>query len=641
VGLLSPLSLLWLGLLVPLVLLYVLERRRERRVVGSTLLWEAALRDLFAERPWQRLRPHLSLLLQALVVVIGAIALARPAGVGRVPTGARIVVIVDVSTSMAARDAEGVRLERARAVARSLARDLPEGGAMMVIAAAREPEVLGAPTGDRVQLESAIDRLRVRGPGADLEAAVAIAAERMRDAPAGSRVLVLTDAAMVGNIPLAASVPVEVQRIGGPSFGEPAPASDAANSAIVALDVRAHPDPDAPDRADVFVRVARYGEGEGEVRITASIEGGALLASRRVTLSDGEPLGVVMSADLPPDAAARGAFVRVELEPSGGPDPLPLDDVAVAPSPAARRLPVFLVGPAPVSVQRVLRSDADVELYATDLAALTRRLTEEPDAAPLDGLFVYAGATPDAPPPGDALVVAPTGPDVFGVPLGAPLERPGVISWEEGDPRMRFVRFTDVHLARIRPIEGPSARALLTTDQGSAIGVLERPDGEITIVALDPDDGDWASEPGFVVFFRNLLERARARRAAGGVALGELGAPLRVPAPDGETVTVTTPNGDRIVGTSRGGLAVIDVPAVAGVFRTEATGRERFALRDLTDAEESDLRPRATFTRRDGTTAVATVEPVEHREAWPWLAVALLAILLLEVLWGTRKGAPA
>ena len=550
-------------------------------------------------------------------------------------------MIVDVSTSMAARDEEGVRLERARAVARSLARDLPEGGAMMVIAAAREPEVLSAPTSDRVQLESALKRLRVRGPGADLEAAVAIAAERLRDAPAGSRVLVLTDAAMAGNIPLEARVPVEVQRLGALPFGEVAPANFAANFAIVALDVRPHPEPDSPDRADIFLRVARYGEGEGEVRLTASIEGGALLASRRVTLSDGEPLGVVMSADLPPDAAARGAFVKVELEPTDGADPLALDDVAVAPSPAARRLPVFLVGPAPASVQRVLRSDSEVELYATDLGALTERLRETPDAASLDGLFVYAGSTPDAPPPGDALVVAPSGAEVFGVPLGAPAERPGIISWEEGDPRMRFVRFTDVHLGRIRPIEGPSARSLLTTDRGSAIGLLERPDSEITILAFDPDDGDWSSQPGFVVFFRNLLERARARRAAGGVAPGELGAPLRIPAPDGVRVTVTAPNGERIVGTSRGGVAVVDVPAVPGVFRTEASGRERFALRDLTDPEESDLRARATFTRRDGTTAVSTVEPVEHREAWPWLALALLAILLLEVLWSTRKGAAA
>jgi len=88
--LLSPLQLAWLGLLGPLIILYILKRRRQVREIGSTLLWEAALRDLRAERPWKRLVPHLSLLLQALVIVAGAIALARPAGAGRVPRGARI-----------------------------------------------------------------------------------------------------------------------------------------------------------------------------------------------------------------------------------------------------------------------------------------------------------------------------------------------------------------------------------------------------------------------------------------------------------------------------------------------------------------------------------------------------------------------
>ena len=90
-SLLSPASLAWLGLLVPLVILYILKRRRTRKVIGSTLLWEAALRDLRAERPWRRLIPHLSLLLQALILILGALALARPAGAGHVPQGAQVL----------------------------------------------------------------------------------------------------------------------------------------------------------------------------------------------------------------------------------------------------------------------------------------------------------------------------------------------------------------------------------------------------------------------------------------------------------------------------------------------------------------------------------------------------------------------
>ncbi len=536
--------------------------------------------------------------------------------------------MVDVSASMAACEGDGTRLERARKLARSLARDLPQGGAMMVVAAGAEPEVLAAPTADRARLEAALDRLRARGPGADLEGAVALAAERLRDAPAGSRIVLFTDAAIAGQVPLDAAVPVEVSRVG----------EAIANHAIVALDVRAHPDDAAPDRADVFVRVARYGPGAGEVRLRASIDGGRELATRRLTLEDGAPTSVVLSADLPPDASARGGVVRVELETLDGDDPFPLDDVAVAPSPAARRLPVFLVGDAPADVTRVLSADREVELYATTLA----RLAEREDGAPaLDGLFVYAGAVPDAPPPGDSVVVAPSGDAVFGVRLGARVEHPTIVSWEEGDPRLRFVRPADVHLGAIRPIEGGSARALLTTDAGAAIAALTRPDGETTIVAFDPSEGDWATRPDFVVFFRNLLERARQRRAAGGVPPGPLGSPLRVAVPEGERVTVRAPSGERVVATSRGGVAVVNVPAEAGVFVAEVAGRERFALRHLADPEESDLRPRASFTRRDGASGVATVEPVEHREAWPWLVGALLVVLLLEVLWGTRRGATA
>jgi Ca-activated chloride channel family protein len=630
-NLLSPWSLAWLGLLVPLVALYVLKRRRQRKVVGSTLLWEAAMRDLRSERPWQRLRPHLSLLLQALALIAGAIALARPAGAGQVPIGARVAVVIDTSASMGAREENGdTRLEAAREMAIGLARDLPPGGEMLIVEAASEANVHTAATHDRAVLERALGELAVRGARADLEAAVAVAAERLHEAPSGSRIVVLTDAAFSGTIPLEASAPVEVRRVGSPLV----------NHAITALDVRAAPATDAPDRAEIFVRVARFGEGAADLRVTASIAGGALLASRRVRVEDGTPEAVVMTADLPPSASGDPAVVRAEIEVIDGTDPLALDDVAVAASPGARRLPVFLVGDAPSSVRRVLLADGEIELFATDLAALAQRRESDPDAAELDGLFIYAGAVPDAAPPGDSIVVEPSGERVFGVELGAASDPPTIVSWEESDPRMRFVRFSDVHLGPVRPI-ARAARPLLTTSAGSAIAVLERADGETTIVSFDPDVGDWAAQPGFVVFFRNLLERARARRAAGGVAPGAVGEPLRIPAPDGSRVRVTTPSGRVLTAPARGGIAIVFAAAEPGVFRVRAGERERFALRNLLDPEESTLAPRARFVRHDGRTAHVTSEPIEHREAWPWIALALLIFLALEALWATRKGATA
>ena len=68
------------------------------------------------------------------------------------------------------------------------------------------------------------------------------------------------------------------------------------------------------------------------------------------------------------------------------------------------RAAVFLVGDAPAPVERVLRADAHVELFATPLRALAER---DADSPALDGLFVYAGETPERAPAGDSIVVAP------------------------------------------------------------------------------------------------------------------------------------------------------------------------------------------------------------------------------------------
>lgn len=636
-SLLSASSLTWLGLLAPLVLLYVLKRRREERRVGSTLLWELAMRDMRAERPWQRLIPQVSLFLQALVLIFGAIALARPAGAGQVPSGARVAVVVDTSASMATREDGGTRLELARRAALGIARTLPPGGEMMLVAGSADPVVLVPSSHDLAALEHAIDDLRETGGAAAIDRAVALAAERLREAPAGSRIVVLTDGALDGTIRLESPVPVEVQAVG----------TAHANDAIIAVDVRPRPSVDAPDRAEIFARVARFADDDHDLWVTASIEGRGIVASRRVHVAHEHPSSVVLSAELPPDANASAAVVVVELsstDPSAGAtdgagDALALDDLVVAPSPAARQLPVFLVGAAPSSLRRVLLADADVELFATSLAGLAERRARDPDAPDLDGVFVFVGAAPDEAPAGDSIVIAPTSASVFGATLGAESRDARVVSWDEGDPVLRFVRFRDLHVAAFRPITGASARPLLAVAGGTAIASLTRPDAEITLVGFDPDRSDWPDQPSFVIFFRNVLERARERRAEGGIHAGRLGEPLRVPAPDGSTVVVRAPDGRSETALSRGGVAIAPTHAVPGVYTAEVGRRHLHALRNLLDPAESDIRPRARFETGTAGGTVSTSEAHEPREAWPWLAGALLVVLALETLWATRRNA--
>ncbi|MEM9190566.1 MAG: BatA and WFA domain-containing protein [Myxococcota bacterium] len=629
---LSPWSLLWLGLAGPLVALYILKRRRARREVASTLLWEAALRDLRAERPWKRLIPHLSLLLQLLVLLLGAIALARPVGAGRLPDAAKLAVVIDTSASMGARVEEGsseTRLERAVEVAESLSRGLAPGAEMMLIEAGPQPTVLSPFTRDASTLALTLRELRLRGQPADIEAAVSLAAERLRGGPDGSRVVLLTDAAMDGEVALdGRTVDVEVQRIG----------EDLSNVAIVAADARPNPSREHPDKADVFARIRNFGEETFDLFVTAEVQGRGLVASRRLTVGPDGTESVVMPADLPPDTSGRPAFVRIRIARDGpgdaALDALAADDRAVVPSPGARKLPVFFIGlPAP-HLERVLRTDANVELFTSTLAALEAR----EEQTPLDGLIIYSGDVPEEAPPGDSVVVAPIGDQVFEARLAERVEGPRIVTWDEEDPRLRFVTLSDVHLGSIRPIRSPAARVLVNTSAGPAVASIDRPNGETTLVAFEPSRSDWPRKESFVIFFRNLLERARARRAAGGVEAGSLGQPLRIPAPEGEDVTVTAPDGERLIGRSRGGVAVVPIGAEPGIYQVEVGRRELSALRNLLNAEESDISPRARFTRGGEATGEVLTDAVDHVESWPWFVGFLLLILLLEAVWATRRG---
>ena len=117
---LSPLAFALVGLTLPLVLLYFLKVRRRERRIPSLLLWDTAKRDREASAFFQRLQRDPLIVLQILALLMLATALARPT-VTVMGHGARkVVVVLDTSASMKARDVGPSRFARAQAEAAGL-----------------------------------------------------------------------------------------------------------------------------------------------------------------------------------------------------------------------------------------------------------------------------------------------------------------------------------------------------------------------------------------------------------------------------------------------------------------------------------------------------------------------------------------
>lgn len=158
---------LWLLGVIPLViLLHFIRRRRLKREVSALFLWRQA-RELAARR--RRFSPSWLLLAQLLFVILAVLALAQPVWQG--PAAPARIIIIDASASMAARDSDGVRLDKARARAEALVR---EASRVAILRAGRDATVV-APLSDDVGAAIAALRGIVAGDAeGDLERALAL-----------------------------------------------------------------------------------------------------------------------------------------------------------------------------------------------------------------------------------------------------------------------------------------------------------------------------------------------------------------------------------------------------------------------------------------------------------------------------------
>jgi Ca-activated chloride channel family protein len=219
-----PLLLLSLGLVPVLAALYVLgQRRRRRYAVRFTNL--ALLAEVAPKGPGRR--RHIPPLLFGLGLAALLFSLARPTAVIAVPRDQTAVMLVmDVSGSMAADDLDPNRMEAAKSAARAFVNALPRGVQVGLVSFNNTARLSTPLTPEREEVEQAIDGLRADGGtaiGDGLNLALDELAQRPRDAQgnaAPARIVLLSDGASTAGVPpsqaaaRAAEERVPVQTVG-------------------------------------------------------------------------------------------------------------------------------------------------------------------------------------------------------------------------------------------------------------------------------------------------------------------------------------------------------------------------------------------------------------------------------------------
>jgi len=177
---LNPERLWWLLLIPLLVGVYIYLSRRKNRS-GMRFTNTGVLGAVVpVQSQWRR---HLAVALSLLSLVTLTVAWSRPSGIDHIPRErATIVLILDISQSMAATDVKPNRLDAAKVEAKEFVSSLPAQYNVALVSLSGNPASRMPPTQDRGQVGRAIDALTLQDSTA-IGDAINVAMSTLQSAP--------------------------------------------------------------------------------------------------------------------------------------------------------------------------------------------------------------------------------------------------------------------------------------------------------------------------------------------------------------------------------------------------------------------------------------------------------------------------
>jgi len=632
----SPLALLWLAALIPVVVFYILKVRLRRVPVSTVLFWRQIYDEYQPRSIWERMRHWMSLLAQVVLILLLVGALTDPFFAWETRQLRRIVLIVDNSASMNATDVAPSRLAAAKEEALRVIRGMRFGDELAVVTAGGTPRVACGFSSHGRTLADALDDVVSTDNPTRVVAAVELAHRLLGERQDEHRreIGVLTDSGFH-----------RLREDEAP--GEP---------------VRQEPPPSVETRLIVH----RFGSSVGNVGITqfqvrrSLIDplGYEILAE--VTNASEEPIECRLEIDLNDEvvdvvplkltagqrwnqsfekASVDGGQLLAKLDRA---DALATDNRAWAVLPKREMIPVTLVSEGNLFLQKVFESNPLIELTQITPPggkplADGRELSSKASASAA-AITIFYRQVPGVLPKGAVLVIDPREScDAWQV--GDVLQNPVVHQQDKDSPLLRHVRLDNVVMPEARQLKFTNDEGVKVMAQSVAgdplLAMIERPAQKVLLLTVNLDEGDLPLRTAFPILMMNALNWCTENRGelreslpTGSIteidvaAMDRSRSPLALIAPDGRRSVLPTPS-------ERFSLGPFDQ---CGVWRVVADDRDATLLElacNLTDRSESDVRVLETDERTE--ISVVSASLFGNRPVWFWLIA--LAWLLMSVEW--------
>jgi uncharacterized membrane protein len=609
---LNPFALLLATLAVPLLLLYFLKVRRRQMRVSSLLLWAPALRDREASTFFQRLQRDPLLILQILALLALTAALARPAANVMGQGAKRVAIVMDSSASMKASDVSPSRFVQAQRAALDLLGRLGEGAEVMVIEAGVQPKVLVPFTRAHDRVSSVIRSMDAHDISNRLQEGLRTARALVGPDPR-AEIHVFTDGAHPDAVK-GQGDDVRVRWVGTGVRSH--------NVGITSLAVRRSYFGSYNSQA--FFSVGNFSSERQNLALKLTLDD-EVLTERTLTLDP-----QVRRAITVPFSEQRGGVLKLKLDVS---DDLAADNTAYAVIPPPRMISVLLVTPDNLFLEKVLRTDPQVQLE------VRKPETYQGGMEGFD-VVVVDGVSPQKLGNGRFVLVNTVPADVPLEVLGR-LDNPTIMDWDRTHPIMRQIDFAKVTMEdamRVRPLA--AGKTLVEAVGGPLIYALEERDRKALFFGFDLFRSDFPLRVAFPLMLSKGLRWLHPAGLDQASLQLQAGQPVLLPVEHGvTTATVRTPSGRSVRAQVNRGMASFTETDEVGIY-TVVTGRgETRVAVNLMNGDESDLTPAPLPTFVEGVRPESPPVLIV-RELWPFFVALALLLFALEgfLYWRRQTG---
>lgn len=672
---LQQLALIFGGVGAAVTVLYILKLRRRRVRVPFSKLWDRVLREKESTSLFRRLKRLLSLLLQLVFLFLLTAALGDPRLSTEVLEGRNIVLLVDASASMKARDADGgqTRMEEALEQSRRIIRGMNGADVLMVVRMDAQVTPLSGFEGDEKALLKVLSEIQATDTRADLLRAMKLGGDALRgkenpllilvgDGAYPEELLELVDLddrsgkrapakatkpADKGKKPKTAPAGPELATVDlrGIAVRYIPVGRSRDNVGIVAFNARRY----VRNKLsfEVFLEVVNYRKKETEVDLQLYADE-QLIDVQRLKLGPEQTARYTCDPDARErrrkawcDLAATGEMLEARLVAPGStaekPRPLdafPPDDRAFALLPQRKKQKVLLVTKGNLFLEGAMLLEPNLAVLRVAPSAYSETLARKVDA------IVFDGSYPATTPPTHFLVINP--PDSGGpFKVTGRLRLPLITDQDTSHPVMRWVTLKDVNISDSASFDPePGVEVLAASFKQPVIVARRRGGTKIAAFGFDLTRSDLPLRVAFPILILNTLDWF-AGDSEGLVTSYRTGDTWEVPVPGpptARTVQVTRPDGGQVVAPVSDGRALVH-GVLAGIYRVEgAAGATRQIAANLADPVESQVGPRPHLVLGGRTLERPSGFGVGlRREIWIYLLLAAVLLTLVEWLTYNRR----